>query len=187
MHAFLGLVDQDHPCWRPLNRVVHAWIHSFVRHRGRLLLRGQGASKRVDQQRALARPGHAAQAGKHSQRKAYIGATQIVRARTFDRHPAAGLPPRRKSRLPLAAQPARRHSVGARHPIRRTLCHNLSAGGARSGPYVDQMVGSTDQLQVVLDHNHCVPLVAQFAQRAHQCVHLRGMKSTRRLVQQHRQ
>ena len=54
------------------------------------------------------------------------------------------------------------------HVLRPAIGHHLAARVATFGAKVDQPVGGTDHVQVVLDHQQAVARVLQLAQRTHE-------------------
>ncbi len=82
--------------------------------------------------------------------------------------------------LEVLAGKAARH-LG--HLLRRTLGDDDAAGAAALGAEVDDMVGTLDQIQIVLDDDDRVAHVHQFLQHLDQAVHICNMQAGGGFVQ----
>ena len=65
----------------------------------------------------------------------------------------------------------------------RTFEYHFSAQSASIGTYVDDMVGSTHYILVVLHHHHGVANVAQFSQHMYQSVSVTAVQTDGWLVE----
>ena len=74
-------------------------------------------------------------------------------------------PLRRVDRPPARKKLPGRRRLAREHVVQRALHHDTSAVNARSGSHLDDVIGGTDRVLVVLDDDHRVADVAQALER----------------------
>src|SRR5581483_10593886 len=129
----------------------------------------QGAVEDVVDEGGLAGTGDAGDRHEAAERKLDVDVLEVVLAGAADDQPfLAWLPPHLgdRNRLLAAQVLAGDRTLLARHLGHRAGGDDLAAVLARAGPDVDDVVGATDRVLVVLDDNHRVAEVAQ----PHECV-----------------
>src|SRR6266511_1700012 len=94
-------------------------------------------------------------------------------------HQLIGLVVRRQHLTQELARVGRLH---ARHLLRASGRHHRPARRPAFGPEIDHPVGGLHDVQVVLDHDHRVPLVHQPVQHLEQQAHVLEVQARRRLV-----
>ena len=72
---------------------------------------------------------------------------------------------------------------GSRNGVQGPLSDDLTSAHARTRTEIDNVIGSTHRLFVVLDHNHRVALIAQVAQAVQQHAVVTRMKANGGLIQ----
>ena len=85
----------------------------------------------------------------------------------------------RKRAVEIAAS----QGVGVAEVGERALEHDLAAGVAGARPHVDEVVGDTHDVRVVLDDDDGVALVAQLLEQLGQPMHVARMEADARLVE----
>ena len=132
-------------------------------------------------------PADARHRDERAERKRDVDVLEVVRpAAAHDELAPSGRPARFRSRdLPRAAKVLAGERLARRRNelLRRSLKHHDAAVLAGARPKIDQVVGGSHRLLVMLDDEHGVAEIAKAAQRREQTAVVALVQSDRRLVQ----
>ena len=143
-------------------------------------------------QGALARSGHAADAGKNPERKIHVDVLQVVLRGTFHREkPARAFPmPRHGDGFPAREIVRRQRAADfgprgferffrglAEQTLQRSAVNQVPAGVAPARPDFDHVIGGPDDGFLVFDHQERVAFVAQAFEHADQPARVARMQS----------
>ena len=155
-------------------------------HLGRLVIvAGQGGVEDLAHQRRFARAAHAGNDGHHAQRELDVDVLEVVLCGAFDLDVLA----------PLAASLGQGNGQrtgevfggvtlgGLGQLVDGSLIGDTSAVAACLGTHVNQVVGTADDVLVVLDHHHGVAHLLQHAQHMDQPVGVARMQADGWLVE----
>src|SRR3569623_2136630 len=145
------------------------------------------AVERIVQQRRLARARHAGDAGHEAEGNVDVDAFEIVAAGAADQQLAFGvvgcaLPGHGDGELAGEIFAGERGGI-VHHHRRRALRHHAAAVHAGARPHVHYIIGGTDRVLVVFDHDHGVAEAAQVFERVEQALIVALVQADRRLVE----
>ena len=160
----------------------------FPRHQlGAVEVTREGAVKDVAHQRGLPRSRHPGHGGEDTKGDLDVQVAEVVLARADD---PEHIPFRRLAALLGHAHPELFPQIARREGgrvlqdiIDLPLDHHVPAVLPRPGSQVDDVVGGADGLLVVLDHDHRVAEVAEFAEGAEEACVVALVEADARLIQ----
>src|SRR5690606_38839356 len=147
---------------------------------------GEGAVQDIVDERALPRSADTGHAGEGAERDVYVEVLEVVlpRAAHDQLLPVAGAALRGNLDALVAAEVGRgERALTPEHLLERALRDDLAAVAPGARAEVDDVVGGSDRVLVVLDDDHRVAQVAELLERAEQSLVVALVQSDRRLVQ----
>ena len=155
---------------------------------GRQVFRREQISvKHVVNERALPRAGHACDARENAERKLHVDPLEIVLPRALHRDGAARLPPLRRHRDGLRpceiVRREGRRGFPREQRAERPAENQLPTRRPAPWPDLHEIVRRADDRLVVLDHEQCVPFVAELLHHADQPARVARVQPDARLIQ----
>ncbi|MNS47500.1 hypothetical protein D3C72_800340 [compost metagenome] len=158
------------------------------RFQGGCTVEGRGAQReqRIVDQRRFARAGHAGHARQQTNRDVQIDIAQVVAARPFERQIELFIAWRafgRHFNLHSAREVFTGQGIRVRHDFRRrALSHDLPTMHTSPRADIHNVIGQTNRVFVVFDHDHSVANITQVLERAEQAVVITLVQTNGRFV-----